>query len=301
MKVLLWLFASAVRKAATWAALSPLLVLCSPYLALRYIKRRRRRGGVGCVIRMEAALRYPSPLPTDRIDIESGAVVEQPRCHLLQLPPELRALIFQLAVGNRLVHIAVPNHNYDRYIIQTTCYVPPEPPGTPYNLRLLELADNISVALLLTCRSAYVELLPIMHRQNIFYFWLQDLPDIFHSSLGQYCLPKIRAVYIYQNHCRAIAQWSPVFDLLQKMCLESLTLEFDALNWSGVPQFIFSLDSPWCRGLLGVRHLRNLDIFFASGRPEDPQHPETVTQTLRDLMIGPAADEKYETLFERPR
>jgi hypothetical protein len=55
----------------------------------------------------------------------------------------------------------------------------------------------------------------------------------------------------------------------------------------------FSVEKGWFRDLLTFRdwHLHSLDIFFRTGSLAGGPLP--MTQTLRDLMIGPEADEKY--------
>ncbi|KAJ6580873.1 hypothetical protein B0H19DRAFT_1112676 [Mycena capillaripes] len=162
---------------AELAKLYSQIVICSPILVLRCVVRRTgRRQRQGCV-RELLVLPYPSPLPTDRIDIgrnQPATEQDQPlSCRLLHLPPELCRLIFEVAVGNRLVHLKmVPNN-------------------------LLIPVDQIPVALLLTCRSVYPEVLPI--RQNTFYFHLKDFQPAIQRlgtvlSVGAYIF--ITAMYL---------------------------------------------------------------------------------------------------------
>ncbi|KAJ7114102.1 hypothetical protein C8R44DRAFT_740944 [Mycena epipterygia] len=251
-------------------------------------------------------LPYPSPLSTDRIDIgrDQPPSEQPPTCHLLHLPAELRDLILEMAVGNRLVHLhMVPNQGIDALVMQSTCYAPSEEPDTPN--ALLFTAEKIPVALLLSCRQVYLEALPIIHQRNIFYFYLEDFQPTIQCSLGEYCLPNIRSVYLHHSYRegRQTRRWDPVFLTLQQMHLTALTVEFEILEWTELHPNSFSVDNAWCRGLLAIRDLRTLDIFFRYGNPADnPMHRETIIQTLRELMIGPDADEKYGALLaERDR
>ncbi|KAJ7860418.1 hypothetical protein B0H14DRAFT_2744697, partial [Mycena olivaceomarginata] len=271
----------------------------SPYLALRWARGRKRRG-----VLVPIELPHPSPLPVDRIDIcRNRPILEQPACRLLQLPPELRHLIFEMALANRLVHIQlVLAEQYDRYIVRTTCYAA-EWLSAPYDLRMVDPLDDIPVALLLACRAVYVEALPIMHRQNTYYFGLRDLPKILQCSFGQYCLPEIRKLYIHQNHYYSfevfpVGLWDSMFETLQHMCIEVLTLEF-TVDSAQVQRENFRVDNTWRLGLLAIRHLRTLNIFFQTLVPDSPLDAEKFidVQGFRDLMIGPEADERYEAFL----
>ncbi|KAJ7663884.1 hypothetical protein DFH06DRAFT_335615 [Mycena polygramma] len=293
-------FANALHRAAELAKLYCLIFICSPFLAVWCVAslragRSRRHG----YMRELFVLPYPSPLPTKRIEIAHNRIVAEqpPSCHLLHLPPELRSLIFELAVGNRLVHLKmVPNERINELMIRTSCYMLSEATDTPN--RLLIPADNISVAVLRTCRSVYLEVLPIVHRRNTFYFHLEDFRPAIECGLGEYCLSDLRSVYLYHCGYPDRPRWDPAFGTLQRMRLHSLALEFEILEWTEVHPSRFSVDNAWCRSLLAIRRLRNLDIFFRRGNPADnPLHRETIRQTLRDLMIGPAADDKYNALL----
>ncbi|KAJ7881192.1 hypothetical protein B0H13DRAFT_2049943 [Mycena leptocephala] len=177
------------------------------------------------------------------------------------------------------------------YTLHTACYAPSEAQDIPNDM--LISADKIPIALLRTCRSVYAEVLPIIHTQNTFYFLLGDFPPAIRSGLGLYCLQDLRNVYLYSHHLTTVLMNHPL-RILQRMCLDTLTLEFAG---QAHPR-TFSVDVAWCRDLLTIRHLRNLEIFFRRGNaPHYPFHRETVTQTLRDLMIGPGADAKYEAFL----
>ncbi|KAJ7308569.1 hypothetical protein DFH08DRAFT_490302 [Mycena albidolilacea] len=291
--------ADTVRTIGKLATRCSLLFVCSPCLALQWARRRKRHGGR---VTVSVELSYPTPLPVDRIDIcRNGPILEQPTCRLLQLPPELRHLIFEIALANRLVHIQlVPSAQFDRYILRTTCY-PAEWLSAPNDPGIVDPPDDIPVALLLACRAVYVEALPIMHHQNTYYFNLRDLPDILQCSLGQYCLPEIRKLYIHQDfsfRVPTVGLWDSVFETLQHMCLEVLTLEF-TVDSAQVHREGFPVDNAWRLGLLAIRHLRTLNIFFQTLGPDSPLDAEKIidVQAFRDLMIGPEADEKYEAFL----
>ncbi|KAF8166574.1 hypothetical protein K438DRAFT_1856983 [Mycena galopus ATCC 62051] len=218
------------------------------------------------------------PTLPDRID---GPMVEQPTCRLLQLPLELRHLIFEMAVANRLFHIELaPTDEWSNcYIIKATCYVPPERPGTPKDL--WDAAESIPLALILTCRAVYVEALPIIHRRNTFSF-----------HLGQF--PHIREIYLYHpKHPVSSFIWETAFDILRHMRLDTLILELHSNDCAVV------YNDAWRRRLLAIRNLRNLDIFFQC--TEDSPLPPEAAQAIKeihDLMIGPLADEKYAAFLQ---
>ncbi|KAJ7147618.1 hypothetical protein C8R43DRAFT_1010142 [Mycena crocata] len=289
-------FENAVHRAAEHVKLYSLVALCSPCLLLWCIaKGWSPRSG------RRPRLPYPNPLPTDRIDIgrDQPLLEQPPTCHLLRLPPELRCLIFEMAVGNRLVHLElVENKRLRQLMIRTACYAPlgPQTPNP-----LLVPAEMIPVGLLLACRQVYLEVLPILHQRNTFYFYLEDFRPAIQCGLGQYCLPDIRRVYLFHSYPDGpwARPWEPAFLTLQKMPrLDTLALEFEILEWTDVHPRTFSIDNAWCRNLLETRGLRSLDIFFRGGNPVDnPDHRETVERTLRELMVGPEADERYKALL----
>ncbi|KAF8166572.1 hypothetical protein K438DRAFT_1984125 [Mycena galopus ATCC 62051] len=267
--------ANAVHKAGQLA--KSILVLCSPGLALSWVIPWKRRSI--CDKAIEPA--YPNPLPTDRIDIWNGPTIKQPpTCRLLRLPPELRHIIFEMAVGNRLVHIelVLKEPQLDRYIIQTTCYTPCERLGRP-NLR--DRAEDISIALLLTCRAIYVEALPIIHRRNTFSFYLRDFPRVIECGLGEYCLPEIRKIYFRQNS--PAVSWHAALEMLERMRLDTLTLQFGTDDWD-----FLGASNTWGRCLFGLRHLRNLVIVFPGVPADSPLKLERtrIAQEFRALMIG---------------
>ncbi|KAJ7881193.1 hypothetical protein B0H13DRAFT_2667686 [Mycena leptocephala] len=265
-------FAKTLQKAAFFV-LSP-VVCCWP---------RRRRDEIYLV-------RYPSALPADRIDIARSrpTIKQPPTCHLLRLPPELRRIVFEMAVGHRLVHLemVILERNY---ILHTACYALSEAQDILNDMPIP--ADKIPIALLRTCRSVYVEVLPTIHTRNTFCFQLGDFPAAIQSGLGMYCLPDIRNLYLYHNYPTTSSEfvWARAHRILRRMRLETLTLRFG----SKVDPSDFSVEKGWFRDLLIFRdwHLRSLDIFFRIGSLAGGPLP--MTQTLRDLMIGPEADEKY--------
>ncbi|KAJ7777177.1 hypothetical protein B0H16DRAFT_1504583 [Mycena metata] len=290
-----------LHRARECAKLYSHVVLCSPLLLLwRVSKRRLGRLAKHGSTRDLFVLPYPSPLPTKRIDICRRRAIEQPAsCRLLHLPLELRRIIFEFAVGSRLVRMEmVPNERVDALKIQTRCYRPSEVPDAPNNL--LVSGEKIPIALLLVCRSVYREVLPIIHQRYTFYFDVEDFQPALQAALGQYCLKDIRSLYLYHSYPNRplVRRWDSAFAMLQQMHVESLSLEFEILEWTEVHPHTFSLDNAWCRGLLAIRKLHNLSIFFRNGNPADcPRHREAITQTLRDLMIGPGADERYNDLL----
>ncbi|KAJ6622292.1 hypothetical protein B0H10DRAFT_1944688 [Mycena sp. CBHHK59/15] len=271
------------------------LLLCVPCILCLLCLGGKR----GCV-RKRPRLPDPRPLPTHRIDIRQNKITAQTRsCHLLNLPAELRQLIFEMALGRRVVKLKlVPNKQYNRLAIKTTCHRPSAAPGIPNDFH--DPADKIPVALLLSCRQVYLEGLPLMHQRNTFYFDVEDFQAAVLCGLGLYCLPDIRSVHLY--HSWHYARWDAACCLLKKTGLDRLTLEFEIVEWTALDPSIYTVDNDWCRSLLGIRGLRTLDLFFRSGNPsEHPMHRETVQKQFRELMIGPGADERYSAFLAGQR
>ncbi|KAJ7860416.1 hypothetical protein B0H14DRAFT_2744690 [Mycena olivaceomarginata] len=148
----------------------------------------------------------------------------------------------------------------------------------PNDPRMVDPLDDIPVALFLACRAVYVEALPIMHRQNTYYFGLRDLPDILQCSLGQYCLPEIRKLYIHQDYFfrfPPVGLWDSV-----------LTLEF-TVDSGQVRREGLRVDKAWRLGLLAIRHLRTLNIVVQTLGPDSSLDAEKIID----------ADEKYEAFL----
>ncbi|KAJ7860450.1 hypothetical protein B0H14DRAFT_2744839 [Mycena olivaceomarginata] len=285
------------REAAKLTKSYILHALCSPYLALLNRRRwRLKRPTRKRSTHMKGP--YLTPLPTDRIDTlnQRLPMVAQPStCRLLRLPPELRELIFEIAAGNRLVHIKRVPVGYDGHLIYASFYVRPEKLDTPNSLRMLDPADDIPVALLLVCRAVYVEVFPIILRQNTFVFSPWDFPPIIQCGLGQHCLTEFRSIHLGKDAWSS-SSWYPTFKFLHRMRLDSLALEFEPNAATYLTPVSFANEN--CRSILAIRHLRNLEIFFVEPYPH-AVHPESdqITKAFRDLMIGPEANEKYEAFL----
>ncbi|KAJ7262026.1 hypothetical protein C8J57DRAFT_1719610 [Mycena rebaudengoi] len=240
--------------------------------------------------------RDPPPLPTRRIDIRQKRVATQARkCYILNLPAELRQLIFEMVLGRRLVEIElVPNKQKNRFKIRAICHQF----EAHRSAKSPNYSDNPSgtlpVALLRTCRQIYLEGLPRMHQSNTFYFTLGDFAPAILGGLGLYCLPDIRMIHICLGfHYEDDLLWDNTCRLLGKARLDSLILEFHRVD-----EKIVNTSSRWCRSLLRIRGLRSLSLVFRcnviGGHPMQKAQKE-----LSQLMIGPGADERYSAFLER--
>ncbi|KAK7031642.1 hypothetical protein R3P38DRAFT_2619976 [Favolaschia claudopus] len=281
-----------------------LTLLCCPCIALRYLLRSMKRHG-RATYSHPLLPRYPDKLPLNRLDILSGTIVApSPSCHLLQLPPELRHQIFELAVGNRLVRVQlVPNDGFDAYILQTTCFLHHgfKNSDTPLTLWALETAEPIPVALLLSCRSVYTEVLPILYGRNTVLCYMRDFPRIIECGLGMHVLPEIRHLYFQQPHFLSLSNSSPVWPMLESMQLNSLTVEFftllrvefDNMKWTRYLQ-VFRLDDFSAHALLALPNLRNLNIIFRSDHLDPPVPAERAfdSQTFQEFITEPADDQQ---------
>ncbi|KAJ6500818.1 hypothetical protein C8R45DRAFT_979219 [Mycena sanguinolenta] len=283
-----------------WAAIA----LCLSYIPCRAMLGR----GARLSKNRRGTRLFPPPLPTARIDIRRRAMAEQPRSsRLLSLPPELRQLIYDHALGRRLVKIQLAASKYHKnYVFASTFYQPIEDPDKIFEYQHQPLADDISVALLLSCRQIYLEALPILHRRNTFYFSVHDFHTVATAALGQYCLKDIRSVYLRDSSTALDkplyfdSQWSTAFLLLRQMRLESLTIELPAsviVDETKPHPHDAVLDSGWGRGIVQVKGLRRFMLFFTSGDPPLlPGFNNSFLGRLRAIITGEKADE-YEGSF----
>ncbi|KAJ7684296.1 hypothetical protein DFH06DRAFT_3260 [Mycena polygramma] len=244
--------------------------------------------------------RSPPPLPTSRIEIRPLPMAEQPQsCHFLKLPLELRECIYEHLLGGRLITLMVLGFPTEKYaLVRSQCRLAIDHLAHDPIERSLP-ADRISPALLRSCRQVYFEALRILHQRNTFHFKADQLETIVRSGLGYYCLPAIRSVYIYHTANAAPFgrnPWTRVFTLLQQMNLERVAFKFAAgPEVAGPSPHSAVLDSPWGRGVLAVRNLRRLEVWFQGNPPDE----KGLVKTLQRLMIAPGADEKYRTFLEK--
>ncbi|KAJ6606072.1 hypothetical protein DFH09DRAFT_1353301 [Mycena vulgaris] len=219
------------------------------------------------------------------------------------LPLELRECIYEQALAGRVIRLRLAASASHRHcVVQSMCYEPvDDADGGPNKFDVP--ADRIPVGLLLLCRQVYLEARPILHRRNTYHFWVHELEAVLSSALGRYCLPDIRSIYLCHNYrTLEMPPWTSVFPLLQQMTrLDHLTFEFDVgrLERTEISPHRSVLESQWGCRVVGIRNLRRFELFFKHGDP--PEHPvyrANIAQRLRDLMIGPGADERYE-MFKR--
>ncbi|KAJ7794793.1 hypothetical protein B0H14DRAFT_2922294 [Mycena olivaceomarginata] len=214
----------------------------------------------------------PLPLPTPRIDIQHLPVKEQPQnCYLLsKLPLELRQCIFEQVLGGRLINLlVVDGPSKRRRMVWSRCYVLVDNLAHARTRNIpAAAADQLSPALLRSCRQIYTEALPILHQRNTFSFCASQLEVLVRCGLGEYCLPDIRSIYVYEYE--PSSEWRDVFVLLHRMGLERMAFE----------------------------NLRRLELwlyYYDAG--EDPE----LVERLRGLMIGPGAEERYQMFLEQCR
>ncbi|KAJ6582153.1 hypothetical protein B0H19DRAFT_524710 [Mycena capillaripes] len=250
------------------------------------------------------------PLPTARIDIRRRPVAKQPRsCYLLKLPLELRQCIYEQVLAGRLVSLEVIEANYHKYsVIRSRFYLPDDdlahaPTRHPY-------ANQISIALLRSCRQVYTEAVPILHRRNTFHIRASQLEVVVRSGLGEYCLPDIRSVYICHSFpCSSFwveHPWRTVFGILQQMNLERVAFEFELEpTATELDPYRAEIDGSWGRSVLGLRNLCRLELWLDRSRirspPEDLVDKTELLAKLRELMIAPGADERYRIFLEQSK
>ncbi|KAJ7262058.1 hypothetical protein C8J57DRAFT_461707 [Mycena rebaudengoi] len=301
----------ALKKAATNAGLWLVRLLCAP-LVIYLIMTRNARGGCGGVFE---AIRPadPHPLPTDRIDIhrrQSEIKAQPENCLLLSLPLELRQLIFEAALGRRLLALGL------------------FPDWSEYEGRYVVVVDSanrdLPVALLRTCRQVYIEALPVLHHRNTFQFDLWSFRAVVLGGLGLYSLPNIRSVRVRIDHDWK-EWWAAMCRLLEGAGLADLVLDF---RYRPDENILDDMDSEWWCSLLRIRGLRTFVLrweypppggiavldAYPAGPARDRLHALRVQQNslifgdeaemgrameeLHALMVGPDADERYRSFLE---
>ncbi|KAJ6509192.1 hypothetical protein C8R47DRAFT_12663 [Mycena vitilis] len=247
----------------------------------------------------------PPPLPTPRIEIRPLPMYEQPQSfHFLNLPLELRERIYEHLLGGRLITLMVLGFPTEEHaLVRSQCRLVVDHLAQDPIVKSLP-ADRISPTLLRSCRQVYFEALPILHQRNTFHFKADQLETIVRSGLGYYCLPSIRSVHIYHPAVRNVyvyrtanatpfgpEPWTGVFTILQQMNLERVAFEFPAepeVEGPTPPTAQAVLDSHWGRGVLTLRDLRRLEVWFQGSSTDE----KGLVQTLQRLIIAPGADEK---------
>ncbi|KAJ7490966.1 hypothetical protein FB451DRAFT_1166285 [Mycena latifolia] len=234
----------------------------------QFSKTRTRAGG-------QALAREPPPLPEGRIDI--GTL-------------ELRQCIYELALGGPVVSMKLVAYQSDsgvrtwHYWVHSKCYAPCKEAAADGPIRLRVPIEGISIALISACRQVH------------------ELKVVVLAALGHYCLPNIRSVYLFHSYHRFRSpRWIEMAELLRQMCFDNLTFEFE-LDVPRVDLIHLELQRPvlagyWSGQVVTIRNLRRFELFFTAGDP--PEHPTDVAQRMRNLMIGPEADERYRKLLER--
>lgn len=237
----------------------------------------------------------PPPLPATRIEIRQP-LAEQPQCsHLLNLPLELRECIYEHVLSGRLISLQLVGSQHDEHCVVRSRYYRPVDDLSHGPTRGILPAERISPALLLSCRQVYAEALPILHQRNTFHFWASQLEVVVGSALGEYCLPDIRSVYIYHDNVWAVHEtrpWKDVFPILQQMSLGRVAFEFATEpELAELDPYVAVLDDSWARGVLGLRNLQRFELWIHN--PREHLVDKTLLTKLRQLMIGPGADERY--------
>ncbi|KAJ7235568.1 hypothetical protein C8J57DRAFT_142352 [Mycena rebaudengoi] len=252
---------------------------------------------------------YPRPLPTRRIDIRRKEMKPQPRsCHLLNLPAELRQLIFELVLSHRIVALVlVVKESSSRLQVHATFHrvIAGLPSYDSLGPLIQYPDDKIPIAFLRVCRQVYLEGTESMHRSNTYYSDFDDFKWIVLGGLGLYCLPHIRRVRMSVDrrglYCSQTEgeRWHSVCQLLKQAGIEHLTLEFACVDIYYDPS-AYNFLNECCSGLLEIRGLRTLDITVKYEILSDYPAVEA-RDRLRALMVGPGADERYHAFLEGKR
>ncbi|KAJ7303753.1 hypothetical protein DFH08DRAFT_976785 [Mycena albidolilacea] len=88
--------------------------------------------------------------------------------------------------------------------------------------------NQLSPALLRSCRQIYTEALLILHQHNTFSFCASHLEMLVRYGLGEYCLPDLHSIYVYELRPSSASGWKDVFIVLHRMGLERVAFKFRA-------------------------------------------------------------------------
>ncbi|KAF7313333.1 hypothetical protein HMN09_00488800 [Mycena chlorophos] len=244
------------------------------------------------------------PIPTQRLDMTATAPATAPECcYLLQLPTELRLVIFDVLLANHTIQVW-PSET-ELCGVEPAVFAP-----DPNKPRRLLRVPYLGVAVLETCRQLYLEGLPVFHQRNIFQFDIRHFAKLFPCAPGLHCVGTVRHVSLLYSRWADSELWTLTFDLLRMMQLETLSI-ISGISYNVRPLVeSFALNKRWGRQLLAIRGLRALDITLSEvwlqshssrvkqvdsdGREVDGLLPlKQLVDEYRTLMVGPKADERY--------
>ncbi|KAK7036004.1 hypothetical protein R3P38DRAFT_2698105 [Favolaschia claudopus] len=242
------------------------------------------------------------PKPPARIDIFKRSAADQPHHSFFKLPPELRLWIYEELLGRRVAQLV-----WTKGILRAKFFVPVEDPQHNPQ-RLIFLAEKVTTAILLSCRQTYHEALPVLYGQNTFYCSVGELAPLVRIGLGTWCLPYIHSIDLDHNFPLGSlwgtdsVVWDIAFALLQQMNLKRLVFRFEvanAVNWTERHPRVDTLyDTEWADQVLGLRSLLSFALFLRDFMTYEYSVPD-VAQEMRNLLIGPQAEDKYREYLER--
>ncbi|KAF1979109.1 hypothetical protein BU23DRAFT_148190 [Bimuria novae-zelandiae CBS 107.79] len=284
-------------------ACSPILCCWITFASCCCPRRLRSHGGSEDKRRFEKRQAMaPRPLPVrpperavtirnrsenDASELESkelrGMVLDQSASKLMQLPLELRQLIYRAAIGDSVMHMVLKKHKlgyirckdptatdcsleYSRCFSRNTwsafAEIPDEPPPT----------DGDVLPLLLTCRQIYSEAVDFVYSTNTFAFADLDCLRYFSSTI----LPH-RWSLVQKLDIEWCVSW-PIYDSLAQTVLISrpaLYPPHDEATWEGTWRIISEMKN--------LRSLRVTLMYFDVFR--DSSCEERLLAPLRQVTL----------------
>ncbi|KAK7024069.1 hypothetical protein R3P38DRAFT_2627745 [Favolaschia claudopus] len=239
--------------------------------------------------------------PTARIDIFKRSAADQPHHSFFKLPPELRLWIYEELLGRRVAQLV-----WSRGIVRAKFFLPVEDPQhNPQGV--IFLADRVTTAIILSCRQAYHEALPILYGQNTFCSSVGNLGALVRIGPGTWCLSYIHNVDLSHSFVSPLwkgspVAWDKVFPLLEQMDLKRLVFRFElviGVKWTECNPRVDTLrDSEWAFRVLGFRSLQFFALFLRDGISQEYYVPD-VAQEIRNLLIEPQAEDRYREYLGR--
>ena len=219
----------------------------------------------------------PLALPNFRINISQLSLCHVERqhkqCAFWRLPVELRLYIYELAIGNNVLHL----FHFPKCIKHTRSgldkFTVPTPEQPAFNMANWRGISSTGVPLLLTCHAIYREAVDVLYGSNVFslndlnvlVYW-NDLPLIPQPRMATIRHLKITwlyykepAVYLGLKYAPYdVHTWERFWQIIahEMPALTSLDVRIEYVGIWEEPK----LEQPWIEAMMGVKGIRDVTL-----------------------------------------